>query len=73
VPSPRKDADTGTDSAATVGYPALKADFILANPPFNTSGWGGERLRDDERWQYGAPPAGSRPLGLPQAECLSVA
>jgi len=54
-------------------HPDLKADFILANPPFSISGWGGERLRDDERGQYGAPPAGSRPLGLPQAECMSVA
>jgi type I restriction enzyme M protein len=35
----------------------LKADFILANPPFNVSDWGGERLRDDKRWKYGAPPA----------------
>ena len=34
----------------------LKADFILANPPFNVSDWGGERLRDDKRWQYGVPP-----------------
>jgi type I restriction enzyme M protein len=40
-------------------YPDLKADFILANPPFNVSDWGGERLRDDERWKYGAPPAGN--------------
>lgn len=37
----------------------LKADFILANPPFNVSDWGGERLRDDVRWKYGAPPAGN--------------
>jgi type I restriction enzyme M protein len=35
----------------------LKADFILANPPFNMSDWGGERLRNDSRWKYGAPPA----------------
>ena len=34
----------------------LKADFILANPPFNISDWGGERLREDVRWQFGAPP-----------------
>ncbi len=34
----------------------LKADFILANPPFNDSDWGGERLRDDFRWRYGTPP-----------------
>lgn len=37
----------------------LKADFILANPPFNDSDWGGERLREDARWKYGAPPAGN--------------
>ncbi|HSV73785.1 MAG TPA: class I SAM-dependent DNA methyltransferase [Chthonomonadales bacterium] len=40
-------------------FPDLKADFILANPPFNVSNWGGERLRDDKRWQYGAPPVGN--------------
>jgi len=38
-------------------FPDLKADFILANPPFNVSDWGGERLRDDKRWKYGVPPA----------------
>jgi type I restriction enzyme M protein len=37
----------------------LKADFILANPPFNMSDWGGERLREDVRWRYGAPPVGN--------------
>ncbi|MGE0150401.1 MAG: type I restriction-modification system subunit M [Parvibaculaceae bacterium] len=37
----------------------LKADFVLANPPFNISDWGGERLREDMRWKYGAPPAGN--------------
>jgi type I restriction enzyme M protein len=36
-----------------------KFDFILANPPFNISDWGGERLREDARWQYGTPPAGN--------------
>ena len=40
-------------------HPDLKADFILANPPFNVSDWGGERLKDDKRWHYGTPPAGS--------------
>ncbi|OOO02084.1 MAG: hypothetical protein USCGTAYLOR_01695 [Chromatiales bacterium USCg_Taylor] len=40
-------------------HPDLKADFILANPPFNISDWGGERLREDKRWQYGVPPAGN--------------
>ncbi|MDK4711579.1 class I SAM-dependent DNA methyltransferase [Rhizobium sp. CNPSo 4039] len=37
----------------------LKADFILANPPFNISDWGGDRLREDVRWKYGIPPAGN--------------
>src|SRR5919106_3610212 len=40
-------------------HPDLKADFILANPPFNVSDWGGDLRRDDRRWQYGAPPAGN--------------
>lgn len=39
--------------------PDLRADVILANPPFNISDWGGERLRDDARWKYGIPPAGN--------------
>jgi type I restriction enzyme M protein len=37
----------------------LKADYILANPPFNISDWGGDRLREDVRWRYGIPPAGN--------------
>nr|VFK62182.1 MAG: type I restriction enzyme M protein [Candidatus Kentron sp. TUN] len=37
----------------------LRADFILANPPFNVSDWGGDRLREDVRWQYGMPPVGN--------------
>jgi len=37
----------------------LKADFILANPPFNLKDWGGERLKDDVRWKFGAPPTGN--------------
>jgi len=40
-------------------FPTLKADFILANPPFNLLKWGVESLRNDKRWQYGVPPAGS--------------
>ncbi len=40
-------------------HPDLKADFILANPPFNISDWGGERLAGDQRWQYGTPPRGN--------------
>lgn len=37
----------------------LKADYIIANPPFNVSDWSGELLRNDGRWQYGVPPAGN--------------
>lgn len=37
----------------------LKADYVMANPPFNVSDWGGERLREDVRWKYGVPPAGN--------------
>ncbi|MBR8828064.1 MAG: N-6 DNA methylase [Gomphosphaeria aponina SAG 52.96 = DSM 107014] len=37
----------------------LKADFILANPPFNMSDWGGDRLREDVRWRYGVPATGN--------------
>ena len=40
-------------------HPDLKADYILANPPFNVSDWGGERLTDDKRWKYGTPPKGN--------------
>ncbi|WP_336783339.1 class I SAM-dependent DNA methyltransferase [Paenibacillus illinoisensis] len=38
---------------------ALKADYILANPPFNISDWGGSSLTDDVRWKYGTPPEGN--------------
>ena len=40
-------------------HPDLRADFVMANPPFNISNWGGERLTDDVRWKYGTPPAGN--------------
>jgi len=40
-------------------HPDLKADYILANPPFNISDWSGEQLRSDRRWQYGTPPTGN--------------
>src|SRR5690625_4871393 len=39
--------------------PDLRADYVLANPPFNISDWGGDRLRDDARWQFGVPPPGN--------------
>lgn len=51
------------------GYPAdtffadrhstVKANFIMANPPFNLSNWGADKLKEDVRWQYGTPPAGN--------------
>ncbi len=37
----------------------LRADFVMANPPFNDSDWGGERLRTDARWKHGTPPVGN--------------
>ena len=40
-------------------HPDLKADYVLANPPFNDSDWRGELLRDDRRWVYGVPPTGN--------------
>ena len=40
-------------------HPDLKAQYVLANPPFNDSDWASERLRDDPRWQFGIPPAGN--------------
>ena len=44
----------------------LKADYVLANPPFNISDWGGDRLREDSRWKYGAPPVGNANFGWMQ-------
>src|SRR5207302_938254 len=40
-------------------HPDLKADYGLANPPFNDSDWRGDLLKDDKRWQYGVPPKGN--------------
>lgn len=56
------DADLGPYNADTFTndrHPNLKADFILANPPFNYHPWGQENLKDDRRWKYGLPPAGN--------------
>lgn len=56
------DADFGPYHADTFGndlHPTLKADFIMANPPFNYHPWGQEKLIDDKRWKYGLPPAGN--------------
>lgn len=40
-------------------FPDLKADYIIANPPFNISDWGQEQLQNDIRWKYGLPPRGN--------------
>jgi type I restriction enzyme M protein len=56
------EANIGPNNADTFHndlHKDLKADFILANPPFNMSDWGGERLRDDVRWKFGVPPPGN--------------
>lgn len=56
------DADIRWNSEGTFHkneLPDLRADVILANPPFNISDWGGERLREDGRWKFGIPPAGN--------------
>ncbi len=56
------DADFGPYQADTFFndlHPRLKADFIMANPPFNLSNWGQDKLKDDIRWKYGTPPAGN--------------
>ena len=56
------DANVGPEHADSFHrdlHPDLKADYILANPPFNSSDWGGERLREDKRWKFGAPPVGN--------------
>ena len=47
------------DSFRNDRHPNLKADYILANPPFNVKEWQGDQLREDKRWTYGMPPAGN--------------
>lgn len=56
------DADFGQYHADTFFndlHKSLKADFIMANPPFNLSNWGQDKLKDDIRWRYGTPPVGN--------------
>lgn len=56
------DADLGVAAADTFFndvHPTMKADYILANPPFNLANWGADKLAGDVRWQYGLPPAGN--------------
>lgn len=47
--------ETATDTFLKDQHPTLRADYVLANPPFNMKGWGGSDLRDDPRWLYGLP------------------
>jgi type I restriction enzyme M protein len=57
------DADIAPgDTFHADAFPDLKADYVLANPPFNVSDWGGDRLRQDVRWKYGVPPVGNANL-----------
>ena len=56
------EADLGEHPADTFLndlHPLLKADYIMANPPFNLKKWGQEQLQDDKRWKYGIPPKGN--------------
>ena len=56
------EADLGDRNADTFfddRHPTLKADFVMANPPFNMSDWGADKLQEDVRWKYGIPPAGN--------------
>jgi len=56
------EADLGPHNADTFHqdlHPHLKADFIMANPPFNLSDWNDGSLNDDPRWKYGLPPSGN--------------
>ena len=60
------DCNLGKEPADTFHrdqHPDLKADYVLANPPFNISDWGGERLQEDKRWMHGTPPAGNANYG----------
>ena len=55
-------ADLGKEPADTFArdqFPDLKFDYIMANPPFNISDWGGEKYESDPRWKFGRPPVGN--------------
>lgn len=51
--------DFADDTFFNDSHPQLKADYIMANPPFNLSGWGADKLQEDVRWKYGTPPSGN--------------
>lgn len=56
------EGDLGSGAADTFFkdlHPDMRADFIIANPPFNLKDWGGDRLVEDKRWKYGLPPNGN--------------
>ncbi|MEJ5237562.1 MAG: N-6 DNA methylase [Limisphaera sp.] len=54
-------------------FPDLRADYILPNPPFNFSDWGGELLREDKRWKFGLPPARIINIARAQPICHDLA
>ncbi|MBK9516192.1 MAG: type I restriction-modification system subunit M [Anaeromyxobacter sp.] len=63
------EANLGAENADTFHrdlHKDLKADYVIANPPFNVSDWGQERIQDDVRWRYGTPPAGNANFGWVQ-------
>jgi len=63
------DYNFGKEPADTFGndqHPDLKADYIMANPPFNMKEWGVDKLEDDQRWKYGTPPKGNANYGWMQ-------
>jgi type I restriction enzyme M protein len=63
------DADLGSEPADTFHedqHPGLKADYVLANPPFNISDWGVETLTQDPRWRFGVPPGSNANLAWVQ-------
>lgn len=63
------EADLGDRSADTFGndlHPDLRADFVIANPPFNVSNWWDAKLQDDPRWKFGTPPEGNANFGWVQ-------
>lgn len=56
------EANLGAEWGDTFGadkHPDLRADYVIANPPFNLKEWGGEHLKTDQRWKYGTPPGGN--------------
>jgi type I restriction enzyme M protein len=58
--------DRSADSFSQDLHPDLRADFVLANPPFNVSNWWDAKLQDDPRWKYGTPPEGNANFGWVQ-------